>query len=235
MAQSRKARLQPKPVADFGHPVTEDEIDRPGGQGQAGLRSAPGPPADAAAGPPPAPAPAQDDQVTASRPAPAPTTQASGQPAVAAQPGAWLGAPAAHSPDYAAAAAQVTEPGEAAYKVRTSDMVPLNIKARVEKDQRRGQEASTIIVLAFKRALDDGVLAGLVAEYKARGAMASPFAGPHVPARRRRGTSTTRLQYNPWSYEDEGIKALVQQYDVSRAVLVSLVLAHYYGLSLDIV
>jgi hypothetical protein len=143
--------------------------------------------------------------------------------------------PTADGAGYAAVPEQVTESGEAAYKVRTSDMVPLTIKARVEKDQRKGQEASTIIVLAFKRALDAGVMPGLVAEYKARGAMASPFAGPHVPARRRRGTSTTRLQYNPWNYEDEGIKALVQRYDVSRAVLVSLVLAHYYGLSLDIV
>lgn len=114
-------------------------------------------------------------------------------------------------------------------------MVPLRIKAKVEADQRKGVEASTIIVLAFKRALTEGALPGLLAAHSARGQVASPFAGPHVPARPKRATPTTRLQYNPWNYEDEGIKALVQQHGVSRAVLVSLVLAHYYGLDPDIV
>src|SRR5215831_12853718 len=68
MAQSRKARLQPKPVADFGHPVTEDEIDRPGAGAGADLRSAPGPPGEPALGGTATADPAQDDQVLVSRP-----------------------------------------------------------------------------------------------------------------------------------------------------------------------
>jgi hypothetical protein len=120
------------------------------------------------------------------------------------------------------------------YKLRTSDMVPVKVKAKVRADQKRGLEASTLIVLAFGRAIHDGQIPRLVAGYRGKGQQTSPF-GPHVRARQTRGTTTTRLQYNPWDYEDDGIKKLVEQYEVSRAVLVSLVLAYHYGLDPAIV
>ncbi len=230
-SSARRSRLVPKPVAGFAQPVAEGDIQWPGEE-SGDLTERPGTTlalapadleADREADVTGGVAPGPDD--SDARPADGPGSEALAAAVPRGSAELRLSAESAAS----------AMPGQGAHKVRTSDMVPLRIKDKVEADQRRGKEASTIIVLAFSRAVDEGVLGGLVAEYKAQGAMNSPFPGPHVPARRRRGTTTTRLQYNPWSYEDEGIKALVTQYGVSRAVLVSLVLAHYYGLSVDIV
>jgi hypothetical protein len=167
-----------------------------------------------------------------------PSDQAAGAPVTAALPAGSSSAQTDHGAAGLAGEQALASPGEPTgprhYKLRTSDMVPVKVKALVAREQKRGVEASTVVVLAFSRAVKDGQIPRLVNAYLRRGQHESPF-GPHVRARQNRGTTTTRLQYNIWDYEDEGIKKLVAQHGVSRAVLVSLVLSYYYDLGPDIV
>ena len=227
MPRARSPRLQPKPVAGF------DRLAQAGAapsQELAGLAvTVPEAPADAAG--PPAAAEAAVEPSPTDEPSrmvvggPSPTIARRGTALPAGErealPGERLDEPSQLD-------------GTRHYKRRTSDMVPIRVKTKVQADQKRGLEASTVIVLAFGRAIQDGQIPRLVAGYRGKGQQTSPF-GPHVRARQTRGMTTTRLQYNPWDYEDDGIKKLVEQYGVSRAVLVSLVLAYHYGLDPAIV
>lgn len=169
-------------------------------------------------------------------PAEAPNTPvtgspAAGIPATASSPPEVVQTEAA--PAITLAQPQLPDPaaGDVNMMTRTNDAVPAQLAKRVQRQQntRRGIVTATIIAMAVTKAHEDGVLPSLAVSYRNRGGVATMF-GTHRVSKQSRSAPPVRLNYNPTVAEFNGYASLATQLGISRAVLISLSLAHYYGL-----
>ena len=177
-------------------------------------------------GQPPAPA---DPETAAPAPAPAAAPEAGSAPFPLPEPApAVAAAVPAPLPDVAAIAAAM--PADSGTRERTNDAIPPAVMTKVSGHRTKYRmDAATVVALAVTKAYEDQVLPGLAAAYLSRGAVQGVF-GTHAPKKQARAVSPVRLNYNPTQQEFAGYSALAQQLRISRAVLISLSLAHFFGM-----